>query len=53
MPRGFAERAAERLREQLSCVPFYAKRAEKARQAGDEMAYWRDLQGSEATLVRL
>jgi hypothetical protein len=45
-------RAAERLREALSCVPFYAKRAEKARLAGDEMAYWLDLQGSEATLRR-
>ncbi len=43
---------AERLREALCGVPFYAKRAEKARLAGDEMAYWLDLQGSEATLVR-
>lgn len=44
--------AAERLREALCSVPFYAKRAEQARLAGDEMAYWIDLQGSEATLVR-
>ena len=43
---------AERLREALCGVPFYAKRAEKARLAGDEMAYWLDLQGSQATLVR-
>jgi hypothetical protein len=48
-----ALQAAEHLREDLSCVPFYAKRAaeEKAR-SGDEMAYWLDLQGSEATLRR-
>jgi hypothetical protein len=38
------ELAAQRLREHLCCVPFYAKRAEKARLAGDEMAYWRSLQ---------
>lgn len=42
----------ERLREALCGVPFYAKRAEKARLAGDEMAYWLDWQGSQTTLVR-
>jgi hypothetical protein len=44
--------AAERLRESLCSVPFYAKRAEAARLKGNEMAYWIDLQGSEATLKR-
>lgn len=44
--------AAKRLRERLSCVPFYAKRAEKARLAGDEMAYWLELQSSQATAHR-
>lgn len=46
------QQAALRLREALSSVPFYAKKTEKARLAGDEMAYWLDLQGSEATLRR-
>ena len=46
------ERAAVRLKEALSSVPFYAKRAAKAAAAGDEMDYWRDLQMSEATLER-
>lgn len=41
------DRGAALLREQLSCVPFYKKRAEAAKaRTGDEMAYWRDLQGS-------
>lgn len=44
--------AAQRLREGLSCVPFYAKRAEKARLEGDEMAYWLGLQASQMTLRR-
>jgi hypothetical protein len=45
--------AAERLREWLSLSPFYAQRAQKAREMGGakaEMAYWLDLQGSCATL---
>lgn len=44
------EQGAQRLREELCCVPFYAKRAaaEKAR-SGNEMAYWRGLHGSGAT----
>lgn len=50
--REFAEQAAIRLREALCSVPFYARRAERARLAGDEMAYWRGLQASEATLMR-
>lgn len=37
------ELAAEQARARLCGVPFYAKRAEQARLAGDEMAYWRDL----------
>jgi hypothetical protein len=43
------EQAAQRLRERLSCAPFYAKKAaaEKAR-SGDEMAYWRGLHTSAA-----
>lgn len=41
--------AAERLRAHLSSVPFFAKKAEKARLAGNEMAYWLDLQGSQMT----
>lgn len=44
--------AAERLRAAWCSVPFHAKKAERARLAGDEMAYWLDLQGSEATLRR-
>lgn len=44
--------AAHRLREGLGSVPFYAKRAEKARLEGDEMAYWLGLQASEMTLRR-
>ena len=44
--------AAEVLRERLSSVPFYAKGAERARQAGDEMAYWLRLQSSQATAHR-
>jgi hypothetical protein len=44
--------AAGRLCEPLCSVPFYAKKAEKARLAGDEMAYWLGLQASEATLRR-
>lgn len=46
------KQAAERLREALCSVPWYAKKAEKARLAGNEMAYWLDLQGSEMTLLR-
>lgn len=42
--------AAERLRERLSGVLWYAKRAEAARLAGDEMAYWLSLQGSEGRI---
>jgi hypothetical protein len=49
-----ARQAAERLREALCCVPFYAKGAAQAQALhGDEMVYWLDLQASEATLVRL
>jgi hypothetical protein len=49
----WAEQATVRLKEALSCVPFYAKRA-AAEQAefGDEMNCWRHLQSSEATLQR-
>lgn len=52
VPMAARLQAAERLREALCSVPFYAKRAERARQAGDEMAYWLGLQASEATLRR-
>lgn len=48
----WAMQAAIRLREALSGVPFYAKRAEQARLEGNEMDYWLGLQGSEATLRR-
>ena len=44
--------AAERLREALCSVPFYAKKAQRAKEEGDEMAYWLGLQASEATLRR-
>jgi len=44
--------AAERLRAAWCSVPFHAKKAAAAKAAGDEMAYWLDLQGSEATLRR-
>lgn len=47
-----ALQAAERLREELSRVPFYAKKAAKAAAQGDEMAYWLALQGSQATAHR-
>lgn len=43
--------AARRLRAALSSTPFYADRAERARLAGNEMAYWLDLQGSQMTNV--
>ena len=41
------------LRDQLSCVPFYAKKA-KAWEArtGDEMGYWLDLYGSSRSTRR-
>lgn len=41
-----ALREAEHLRADLSCVPFYAKRAARAAAKGDEMAYWLDLYGN-------
>ena len=44
--------AARRLQEQLSCVPLYAKRAARAREQGDEMAYWLELQSSRMTAHR-
>ncbi len=44
--------AARLLRERLCCVPFYAKRAAQAAARGDEMAYWLDLQSSQATAHR-
>lgn len=44
--------AAERLRERLSGVPFYAKGAAAAKARGDEMAYWLVLQGSQMTAHR-
>lgn len=50
--KAWRKQASERLREALCCVPFYANRAEQARLAGDEMAYWLGLQGSEMTLYR-
>ena len=35
------------LRDQLSCVPFYAKRAaQQEAETGDPMAYWNELWGS-------
>lgn len=34
--------ASRRLREALSCMPFYGNRAAKAALAGDEMEYWID-----------
>lgn len=50
----FEERlqAAERLRERLGSVPFYAKRAARAAAEGDEMAYWLSLQATQATAHR-
>lgn len=49
----WARQAAERLREALCGVPFYAKRAAQTKaETGDEMDYWLGLQSSEATLVR-
>ena len=44
--------AARRLQEQLSCVPLYAKRAAEAREQGDEMVYWLELQSSQMTAHR-
>lgn len=45
--------AAERLRERLCTVPFYANRAAKvAAQTGDEMDYWLELQASQPTAHR-
>lgn len=44
--------AAERLRERLGSVPFYAKKAAAAEQEGDEIAYWLSLQGSQMTAHR-
>jgi hypothetical protein len=45
--------AAERLRERLSGVLFYANRAAKAQaETGDEMSYWLSLQGSQMTAHR-
>lgn len=43
-------RAAERLRERLSGVPFYAKGAAAAKAAGNEMGYWLNLQGSQGAI---
>ncbi|GAB6048444.1 hypothetical protein JCM19379_22730 [Methyloparacoccus murrellii] len=43
------ERAALRLKERLSSVPFYAQRAARCRARGGEeaeMLYWRQLHGS-------
>ena len=38
---------ATQLRERLSCVPFYAKRAAAWQaQTGQEMGYWLDLYGN-------
>ena len=46
-------RAAEHLREDLSCVPWYAnKAAEVKAETGDEMIYWICLQGSAVNLNR-
>jgi hypothetical protein len=48
-----ALQAAKHLQEDLSCVPFYAKRAQQClEKTGSETGYWLDLQGSEATLQR-
>ncbi len=45
--------AAQHLREDLSCVRWYAKQAALVKeQTGDEMIYWILLKGSEATLNR-
>lgn len=44
--------AAERLRERLSGVPFYAKGAAKARERGEEHLFWLNLQGSQMTAHR-
>lgn len=45
-------REAELLRADLSCVPFYAKKA-KAWEArtGNEMGYWLDLYGSSTSTL--
>lgn len=46
--KAIRDRDAARLREQLSSVPFYAKRAaERAEATGDEMGYWHELLGSQ------
>ena len=47
------KREVELLRADLSCVPFYAKKA-KAWEArtGDEMGYWLDLYGSSTSTRR-
>ena len=40
------KQAAERLRERLSCVPFYAARAAKAKaETGCDLGYWSSLLG--------
>jgi hypothetical protein len=48
-----AMRAATHLRDDLSSVPFYAKRAQESKaKTGSEMGYWLELQSSQATLQR-
>ena len=52
-PPDWAERAlreAQHLREALSCVPFYAKRAQAHKEeTGDETGYWLELYGIGST----
>lgn len=43
---------AARLREALYFVPSYNSKAMRAKARGDEMAYWRNLFGSQVMLVR-
>lgn len=47
LPQEVREQVIRHLREDLSSLPFHAKKAaEEAARSGDEMAYWRDLYGS-------
>lgn len=53
LPPDEREQAIRDLREQLSCVPFYAKRAARREaETGDPMAYWREFYGSAQYTLR-
>ena len=48
------DKAAEVMRERLSSMPFYAKRAKEEEEAtGDPLAYWRDCPGVFAAMEPL